>query len=384
MRLLTYTVYSTCILFSFFLFSCQAEHLNVSEILNKSKEAISEVESIEYETIVIQNIINPLYDDITYENVITGKFIKDPFTSEIISKSTAAEQEIEIKNYYFGNMIYYYDPGSGWMWEELDIEDNSSIDFEYEDLFYSINILLELGIDEVLIEEKNEEFIVTYQGNNPEIANYYKNEFLDDLNRITKDLDTMLVAAGSIDYSDFNYSLSIDKESYLPKVYSISYRFKVKLLDEDFFVDYKNITRYLQYNSITTEHIVIPDEVIILAEEKVEEGTIDFEGGVYVGELQNGIPHGQGVYTFPEGHIYVGEFKNGFFYGHGELSFNDNKYVGEFKDDLFHGRGILYFADGDKLECDWEEGEPHGQGVLTKVDGSVQSGRWVRGNYVGE
>ncbi len=384
MKFLIFTAYSACIVLSFILLGCQAEQLEVSEILSKSEEAIGDIKSLEYETEITQTINNPLVDDISYKNIISGKFIKDPIASEIIIKSIVADQEMEIKHYFVDDTIYYYNSVSGWMWEKYDIDYDDSINLEHTDLFHSINILLELGIDEVSIDEKNEEYLITYKGDNKEIAKYYKKEFLDYLNRITKDLDTMLVAAGSIDHSDFYYALSIDKETYLPKVYSISYRLRVKLLDEDMYVDYENVTRYLQYNSLTTGQIVIPNEVTALAEEAVEEGTIEFEDGVYVGELQNGVPHGQGTFTFLNNSSYVGTFKNGYFYGHGELTFNGNKYVGEFKDDLFHGQGILYFASGATLECDWEAGEPHGQGVLTRSDGTEQSGRWVHGNYVGE
>ena len=32
---------------------------------------------------------------------------------------------------------------------------------------------------------------------------------------------------------------------------------------------------------------------------------------VYVGELRNGVPHGEGTLTSPDGEKYVGEFKDG-------------------------------------------------------------------------
>ena len=31
----------------------------------------------------------------------------------------------------------------------------------------------------------------------------------------------------------------------------------------------------------------------------------------YVGEIENGVPYGQGTYTYPDGRKYVGEYKDG-------------------------------------------------------------------------
>lgn len=383
MRFFIFTTYAVFILLSFFLLSCEADKIDISEILNKSEVAIGEIKSLEYEKEITQTIDNPLFDDITYGVVTSGKSIKDPIAYEIIIKSTVEDEEMETKLYFSDDTIYHYDPDSGWTWEEYDNDNNDIINVVQIDSFDSINVLLEIGVDDISVEENEGQYLITYRGDNKEIAKHYRKEFIESLSSITKDFDTVLAAAGSIDYSDFDYTLVLDKETFLPETYSVSYKSRVKLLDEDINVTYDSVTRYLQYDSLTTEDIVIPTEATENVVEKAEEGTIEFEDGTYVGELRNGEPHGHGTYTFHEGSSYVGSFKNGYFHGHGELTFRGNKYVGEFKDDLFHGQGTLYLEDGGKLECEWEAGEPHGQGVLTRADGSEQSGRWVHGNYVG-
>ena len=54
---------------------------------------------------------------------------------------------------------------------------------------------------------------------------------------------------------------------------------------------------------------------------------------VYKGEVENGVPNGQGTLTFPDGGKYVGEFKYGKKNGQGTFTFSDGeKYVGEYKD----------------------------------------------------
>ena len=57
--------------------------------------------------------------------------------------------------------------------------------------------------------------------------------------------------------------------------------------------------------------------------------------GKYVGEIENGIPNGQGTTTWSgsDGEKYVGEYKDGERNGQGTTTFpNGNKYEGELKD----------------------------------------------------
>ena len=44
-------------------------------------------------------------------------------------------------------------------------------------------------------------------------------------------------------------------------------------------------------------------------------GILNSNYGEYVGELKNGMLHGQGTYTYKSGRTKVGEFKRGKFYG---------------------------------------------------------------------
>ena len=61
--------------------------------------------------------------------------------------------------------------------------------------------------------------------------------------------------------------------------------------------------------------------------------TLTFVDGKYVGELKDGILHGQGTYTWSNGDKYVGEWKNGKMTGQGTFTYhNGTKYEGEWKD----------------------------------------------------
>ena len=56
----------------------------------------------------------------------------------------------------------------------------------------------------------------------------------------------------------------------------------------------------------------------------------------YVGELKDGLPHGQGAITYNNGDKYVGEFKDGELDGQGTYTFEDGKVLkGTWKDDKF-------------------------------------------------
>ena len=52
----------------------------------------------------------------------------------------------------------------------------------------------------------------------------------------------------------------------------------------------------------------------------------------YVGDIENGLPNGQGILTSLDGYKYVGEFYDGKQHGQGTITFSDgNKGVGEFR-----------------------------------------------------
>jgi hypothetical protein len=92
--------------------------------------------------------------------------------------------------------------------------------------------------------------------------------------------------------------------------------------------------------------------------------TLQIHGGTYIGEVVDGLPHGQGTWTHPNGAKYVGELKDGKFHGQGTKTWGKgkwegDKYVGEYKDDK-RWEGIYYNAGGYKK-------------------GTYSAGTWCRG-----
>ena len=53
----------------------------------------------------------------------------------------------------------------------------------------------------------------------------------------------------------------------------------------------------------------------------------------YVGEIENGLPNGQGILTSPDGDRYEGDFKDGKKHGQGTFTYSGRfRYLGEWKD----------------------------------------------------
>lgn len=59
------------------------------------------------------------------------------------------------------------------------------------------------------------------------------------------------------------------------------------------------------------------------------------DGGVYTGELQDGLMQGSGEIRWPDGSVYQGKFTDG----------------------QYHGQGVLSYADGTRYEGQWRNGE---------------------------
>ena len=102
--------------------------------------------------------------------------------------------------------------------------------------------------------------------------------------------------------------------------------------------------------------------------------------GKYVGEIRNGFPNGQGIFTWSDGVKYVGEWKNGKQDGQGtETTPTGDKYVGEWKDGNENGHGIYTYSNGRKYEGEWKDGKWNGQGTSILYDGGKYEGEFKEG-----
>ncbi len=122
------------------------------------------------------------------------------------------------------------------------------------------------------------------------------------------------------------------------------------------------------------------------------EGTIDWYGGTYSGQLDFGIPNGSGTFN-SDGITYQGNWLNGKYHGHGiesahytlagNGSYEHNvTYEGEWKDGIKSGQGKETVKGKYTFEGTWQDGSFGGYGVKTLANGIVLEGEWQDGQLV--
>ena len=98
---------------------------------------------------------------------------------------------------------------------------------------------------------------------------------------------------------------------------------------------------------------------------------------VYVGEIQDGKPHGFGKLTSPNGYIYMGDWYHGEKSGNGsEWKPDGEKYIGQFKSGNRHGAGIIYYPDGTSYAGDIKMNKLEGYGTRHYQDNDKFIGFW--------
>ncbi len=98
----------------------------------------------------------------------------------------------------------------------------------------------------------------------------------------------------------------------------------------------------------------------------------------YVGEIENGLPNGQGTYTWSDGRKCVGEYKDGKPNGQGIFTDpNGTMYVGIYKDGKKHGQGTYIKPEGRKYVGEWKDGE-RWNGTLYDKEGKI-IGKFMNG-----
>ncbi|MDW7652114.1 MAG: Ig-like domain-containing protein [Bacillota bacterium] len=85
--------------------------------------------------------------------------------------------------------------------------------------------------------------------------------------------------------------------------------------------------------------------------------TINWNGGMYTGELVDEVPHGYGHWVHPDGDDYEGEWTDGEWHGQGFLTLSDGtRYEGTFAEGRLHGKILAAWPDGTMEETYWDEG----------------------------
>jgi len=137
---------------------------------------------------------------------------------------------------------------------------------------------------------------------------------------------------------------------------------------------------------------------------KKESNEILIDGNKYVGELNNGKPHGKGTMSYTDGNKYVGEWKNGELHGKGTYYSPEGfRFVSEFRNDEPYGQFTVYIPDGTIIVGDAKDEmkiatitfpdgniyigelnddfERHGQGKMTYSNGTTKEGIWKEDEF---
>lgn len=106
---------------------------------------------------------------------------------------------------------------------------------------------------------------------------------------------------------------------------------------------------------------------------KAEFGVINYDNGLYEGDIINGKRNGHGIFRNNNGVRYDGEWVNDAKHGHGILYLpNGKRYDGEWVNDLIQGHGIYYYPNGTKIEVDWGSSS-NNDGVVGSDDNSEKN-----------
>ena len=86
-------------------------------------------------------------------------------------------------------------------------------------------------------------------------------------------------------------------------------------------------------------------------------GSFQFsDNSTYVGEIRNGVLHGNGTRSWVDGSVYTGNWFNGQRHGQGTMLYpTGEEYIGQWKSDTKTGRGTMFRKNGSIFIADWKD-----------------------------
>ena len=104
----------------------------------------------------------------------------------------------------------------------------------------------------------------------------------------------------------------------------------------------------------------------------------------YVGEIEGGQAHGQGVGLYAKGHRYEGQWRRNQRHGEGHFYWSDGEsYQGEFRQDQRQGKGTYFWPNGEKFVGTWADDQRNGPGTFYSEEGEVVvQGVWKKNKLV--
>ena len=108
------------------------------------------------------------------------------------------------------------------------------------------------------------------------------------------------------------------------------------------------------------------------------------DGNKYIGEKNNKIGEGYGIYSFSDGGKYEGEFRNNTFEGYGIfMTSNGDKYEGQFRNNEYEGIGTFINTNGDIFKGEFKNNKLEGYGIFMTSNGDKYEGEFKNGIFEG-
>lgn len=246
--------------------------------------------------------------------------------------------------------------------------------------------------DNILIEERwhsdlHLNQIIRYSYENDElvlVAHYSGDEILGRKIEYRRDRpgylsEEIIYSASNLIVSHFKYEyITTYKNNWLKRVkYTLHTQNKRKEASE---VQYRDFKFYEEPVNDIEKPVYDdePDEIepqvdaIDTTDQKSENyGELEFDNGIYKGEVIDGEMHGEGDFIFNTGTRYVGFFKNNIMEGKGKLTYISGKvYEGTFINNMLEGPGACKWENGDFYVGEFQKGKMHGKGCYIWDNGN--------------
>lgn len=193
-----------------------------------------------------------------------------------------------------------------------------------------------------------------------EYITIYKNNWLKRV-KYTLHTQNKRKEATEVQYRDFKFYET--KEYVEPQIESDT---EIKSIQDKNKFDQEFENEKQNFKELEFDNGIYKGEV--LEDEMHGEGSFIFNTGTrYQGSFKNNIMEGKGKLTYINGKVYEGTFVNNILEGPGACKWeNGDFYVGEFKNGKMHGRGCYIWENGNRFEGIFELNKRTEQGILYK------------------
>ncbi|GGF23770.1 hypothetical protein GCM10010954_23280 [Halobacillus andaensis] len=250
---------------------------SASDVLQKSNEAMAELESYSSET-EMEQTMTIAGEPITINSHSQQDITLDPFAMhQVITTSSPEEGEVSLESYWTEDGFYQEDPEQGWI--ELPSEFTEGIDDLMNAAMAEDQVAqAEELAEDMSVEDQGDSYLLTYQGDGEALKDEFQKMFESGMGE--EESSMMEDMMGEMTINDLSYEMTIDKETHYMTNLMMDMDMDMEMEGES--------TNTVQTIDMTLDNfngvdeITVPQEVIdeaaLLEDEMMEEGMSE-EGG---------------------------------------------------------------------------------------------------------